>query len=253
MLTPEQQRQFSSFMSGLGPMAQQTLGNFLQPMGQEQMDEIFQKAYIDPAMQTYQQKMLPAIQQSFADANASSSSALNQALAQSAGDLSTSLGSQYGQFYQNQQQNQLQALSQYLPMLTNQTFSPMISQQHGLAGPLIGAAGNMGAGWMMSSKKVKENLRSYKKGLEDLKQLTVHQYDYIQDVGGEKDKVGLIAEDLPKELTKEIDGILHVDLYGLLGLIMNAVKDLDEKVEKMDAYFKGEILEIDQALEGMGE
>src|SRR5690554_228732 len=216
MLTPEQQQQFSSFLTGLGPQAQQTFQNFLQPMSQEDMDAVFQKSYVDPAMQAYQQKMIPAIQQSFADANAASSSALNQALAQSAGDLSTSLGSQYGQFFQNQQQQQLQALSQYLPLLTGQTFSPMISQQSGILGPLIGAGGQIGAGYMMSSKKVKENIRDYKKGLEDLKDLTVHQYDYIKDVGGEKDKIGLIAEDLPEELTLEKDGILHADLYGLI-------------------------------------
>ncbi len=234
MLTPEQQALFSSFLTGLGPDAMATFGNLLQPMGQEQMDEVFQKAYVDPAMQTFEQQMIPAIQQRFTDANAGSSSALNQALAQSAGDLSTALGSQYGQFFQNQQQQQLQAINQFLPLLTGQTFSPLIQQQSGILGPLIGAAGQIGAGVAMSSKEVKENIREYEKGLEEFMELDVKQYDYIEDVGGQKDKVGLIAEDIPEELTAKKDGILHVDLYGVMGLMINAMQEMYEKIVQLE-------------------
>jgi len=234
MLTPEQQALFSSFLTGLGPDAMATFGNLLQPMGQEQMDEVFQKAYVDPAMQTFEQQMIPAIQQRFTDSNAGSSSALNQALAQSAGDLSTALGSQYGQFFQNQQQQQLQAINQFLPLLTGQTFSPLIQQQSGILGPLIGAAGQIGAGVAMSSKEVKENIREYEKGLEEFMELDVKQYDYIEDVGGQKDKVGLIAEDIPEELTAKKDGILHVDLYGVMGLMINAMQEMYEKIVQLE-------------------
>lgn len=234
MLTPEQQALYSSFITGLGPQAQETFGNFLQPMGKEEMDEVFQKSYVDPAMQTFEQQIVPGIQQRFTDANAASSSALNQALAQSAGDLSTALGSQYGQFFQNQQQQQLQALSQFLPLLSGQTFSPLIQQQQGILGPLIQAGGQIGAAAALSSRKVKENIRDYEKGLEALKELAVKQYDYIQDVGGQKDKVGLIAEDVPEELTSEKDGILHVDLYGVMGLMINAMQQMYEKIIQLE-------------------
>lgn len=212
----------------------QTFGNLLQPMGQEQMDDVFQKAYVDPAMKTYEQQVLPSIQQRFVDANAGASSALNQALAQSAGDLSTALGSQYGQLFQNQQQQQLQALNQFLPLMTGQTFSPMIQQQQGILGPLIQAGGQMGAAYMMSSKDVKENIREYKKGIEELMKLAVKQYDYIEDVGGQKDRVGLIAEDVPKELTAKKDGILHVDLYGVMGLMINAMQQMYDKIVQLE-------------------
>lgn len=151
MLTPEQQQLFSSTLKQLGPDFMQSLGGFMQPQSQEDMDSTFQKSYVDPAMQTFEQRAVPGIQQAFSDANAGSSSALNQALAQGASDLSTSMGSQYGQFQQGQQNQQLQALSQFLPLLTGQTFSPLIQQQQGLAGPLIGAAGQIGAGAMMGS------------------------------------------------------------------------------------------------------
>ena len=99
-------------------------------------------------MQALQQKILPGIQQRFSDLNAGSSSALNQALAQSATDLSTSLGSQYGQFLQGQQGRQLQALSQFLPMLTQQTFQPQFQQNQGILGPLLQAGGQIGAAFI---------------------------------------------------------------------------------------------------------
>ena len=146
--TPEQQQQFSQLLQTLGPEAQQAFASFLQPQGAEQYQDVFQQTYVDPAMQALQQKILPGIQQRFSDLNAGSSSALNQALAQSATDLSTSLGSQYGQFLQGQQGRQLQALSQFLPMLTQQTFQPQFQQNQGILGPLLQAGGQIGAAFI---------------------------------------------------------------------------------------------------------
>lgn len=230
MLTPEQQKLQSGLFKQLGPDFLSTFQQFLQPMGQEQMDATFQKSYVDPAMQTLQQQILPAVQQRYADANAGSSSALNQALAQSAADVSTQLGSQYGQFQQNQQLQQLQALGLMQPYLTGQTFTPLLQQQEGILGPLINAAGAIGAGAAMSSKDVKENIRRYEKGLIDLNKFDVKHYDYIEEFGGEKNCVGIIAEEAPEELTRDIAGIKHVDLYGLVGLLINSIKDLEKKV-----------------------
>ena len=206
----------------------------MQPQSAEDYQDVFQKSYVDPAMMAMERQIIPGIQQRFVDAGAGSSSALNQALAQSATDLSTSLGSQYGQFLQGQQQNQLNALNMFGQLGTQQTFSPLIQQQQGILGPLINAGGTIGAAAMMSSKTVKENIRDYKKSIGVVRDLTVKQYDYIEDVGGEKDRVGFIAEDLPKELTLKKDGILHADLYGLLGLAMNAIKILDAKVQELE-------------------
>jgi len=234
MLTPEQQQQLSGMLQGLGPQAMETFNQFLQPMGQEQMDDIFQKSYVDPAMQSYEQQVLPAIQQRFADANAGSSSALNQALGQSAQDLSTSLGSQYGQFFQNQQGMQQNALNQYLPLMTGQTFSPLISQSSGILGPLVGAAGQAAGAYAASSKDVKENIKPYERGMTALDELEVKQYDYIEALGGAKDRVGLLAEDVPEELTAQKNGVLHVDLYGVMGLMINAIKELNEKIVQLE-------------------
>ena len=121
------------------------MGQFLQPYDQEQFQGLFQQAFIDPALMTYEQQVLPTIQQKFVDANAGSSSALNQALAQSATDLSTMLGSQMGQFYQNQQSNQLSGVSGLLSALGQRSFEPMVQQRQGILGPMIQAAGSIGA------------------------------------------------------------------------------------------------------------
>lgn len=235
MLTPEQEGLLSQTLSQLGPNATGTLGQFLQPQTPESYQDAFQKAYVDPAMLAFNKSVVPGIQQRFADMNAGSSSALNNALAQSAADLSTSIGSQFGQFMQGQQQNQLGALSQFLPLMLNQTFSPLISKQEGLAGPIIEALGRIGAGAAShSSRTVKENIREYSKALDDIKKLEVKQYDYIEEVGGLKDRVGVIAEDIPEELTLVKNGHLHVDLYGLIGLLINSVKELLERVQTLE-------------------
>lgn len=237
LLTPEQQQFLGGILGnqGIAQQAGQAYSQFLQPSSPEQYEDVFNKAVVDPAMMQYQQRILPAIQQRFVDANAGSSSALNQALAQSAGDLTTSLGSQYGNFFQQQQANQLSALSGLGGLSGQQTFQPLVSQGQGILGPLVSAAGQIGSAAMMSSEKVKENIKDFKKiGLKELKKFKVKKYDYIEEVGGHKGKIGLIAEELPHELTSEKDGILHVDLYALMSVMINAIQELDDKIVQLE-------------------
>lgn len=218
----------------MGPQASQAYQQFLQPYNTQQNEDIFQKSVVDPTMQVYNQQVIPGIQQRFVDANAGSSSALNQALGQSATDLGTMLGSQYLDFFKQQQANTLSALGGLGGLSGQQTFQPVVNQKQGILGPLIGAAGNIAGAAMLSSEKVKENIRDYDKGLEVIKDLEVKIYDYIADVGGAKDKVGIIAETVPKEIQAEIQGIKAVDLYGLVGLLINSVKQLYAKIEQIE-------------------
>lgn len=145
MLTPQMQEMLSSTLSQAGPAYQQSLQQFLQPLSPEFSEQVFQKSFVDPAKQLFANQLQPQIMQQFGDANAMSSSALNQALAQAASDLSTSMGSQYGQFLQNQQTQQLQGLNLFQPLMTKETFTPFLEQKEGILGPLIGAAGALGA------------------------------------------------------------------------------------------------------------
>jgi len=236
LMTGEQNDYLSQLLQGLGPEAQGALSQFLQPYDSGQYQDLFQQAFIDPAMQTYEQQVLPGIQQRFVDANAGSSSALNQALGQSAADLSTMLGGQMGQFFQQQQGNTLSALGLGNQALGQRSFDPIIQQRQGLAGPLIGAGGQAAGLAAASSREIKENIKDYAGGLDLINQMEVKQYDYKDpyDYKG-KDKVGLIAEDVPPVVQEDIDGLLHVDLYGLLAISINAIKELSAKVEALEA------------------
>jgi len=228
-LTPEQQQMFNQLLGMLGPQA----GNILSQFGQAPEDA-FQKYYAEPAQQAFSEYTAPGIQQRFVDANAGASSALNQALSKGASDVATNIGSQYGQFQQQYGSQQLDAVRQILGLVTGQTFTPMVSQSQGLLGPLIQGAATLGGAYLGSSKKIKKNIRLYDKGINVLEDMKVNQYEYIEQLGGDKG-IGLIAEDLPEDLTKEINGILHVDLYALMGLMINSIKDLSEKVKTLES------------------
>ncbi len=143
--SPEQEQFINQAMQGGG-----AFGQFLNP---QNYDEMFQKSVVDPAMKAHQQQVIPGLQQRFVDAGAGSSSALNQALSQSATDLSSSLGQKYMDFFTGQQDRTLSALGQQGQLAGQQMFQPV--QQGGIAGDLLGAAGQMlggggGAGALMS-------------------------------------------------------------------------------------------------------
>lgn len=136
-LTPEQQSYLQNALGGTSGMVGGAYNQFLQPYSPEQYEGAFQKGVVDPAMMQYEQRVLPAIQQRFVDANASSSSALNQAVASSAQDLTTSLGGQYLNFMQGQQQNTLNALGQLGGLAGRQTQEQLY--QPGILGELLKA------------------------------------------------------------------------------------------------------------------
>lgn len=205
-------------------------------------EDQFQKGVVQPAMQTYQQDILPGLEQRYADAGAGSSSALNQALVRSSEDLSNLLAGQrigyqgqQQQFRQNAQNSALQAI---MGLMGQKAFQPIVQgPTEGLVKPLIGAGAQLGAASILaSSEKVKENIRDYNKSLDLLDGMKVKQYDYTIDVPGkQKDRIGLIAETLPSEITADVNGILSVDLYGLVSILVNCVKDLSEKVKALEA------------------
>lgn len=185
-------------------------------------EEGFQKHYVEPALRQYEQQTLPAVQQRFTDLNAGSSSALNQALSQSAVDLQSALAGQFGQV-------QMGAAQGLGGLAGIRTYEPMIQQNQGILGPLIKAGGAIGGGYMRSSRTVKENIQDYECGLEEVLRMDVKKYDYKGDMTA-KNCVGLIAEELPDELTHEIDGVLHVDLYGLVAMTINSIKQIHQQM-----------------------
>lgn len=231
-MSPEQKQFLNSLITGVGPMAQNAFPGLLQGYS----EDLYQTGIVEPAMKQYENQILPAIQQRFVDANAGSSSALNQALTQSAGDLSNVLAGQKINLQQSMSQQQLGALGQILSLLGQRSFDPIVQgPQSGLLKDLIGAGGQLGAAAIMSSKEVKKNIKDYKKGLDIARKLSVKQYDYTISVpGNQDDRVGLIAEEVPQEILTELDGVKAVDLYGLVSILVNCVKQLDTKVKELE-------------------
>jgi len=132
-------------------------GDFGGGMGSGFEDQ-FQQGVVDPAMRTYEQDILPSIQQRFTDTNAGSSSALNQALVRSSEDLSSVLGSQRIGYQQGQeqlrqgqqglrQQAQMGALGQIMQLMNARKNQPIVQgPKTGLVQDITGGAMQLGAG-----------------------------------------------------------------------------------------------------------
>ena len=130
----------------LSQMSPEFLGQMME-IGTGDLNEQFQQSVVDPAMLSYQQDIIPGIQERFGG-DTSASSALNQTLAQSAENLGTMLGGQFGQFAQNQQQNQMQALMPLLQAMLGQQVENVVTQKQGWLDPVLGAAGTIGGGYL---------------------------------------------------------------------------------------------------------
>lgn len=121
------QQNLASLLEQAGPdVINQLLG-----MGQADMQELFQKTYVDPAMLAYSQDIIPAIQERFGGDTAASS-ALNQTLAKSAENLGTMLSGQMGQFAQNQQNFQASILQNLLTQAMSPQFENVMYKKPGL-------------------------------------------------------------------------------------------------------------------------
>ncbi len=238
-MTPEAERFLNSLITGLGPQAQEAFKPLLGGFS----EETFQKGVVDPTMRSYNQQVLPAIEQRFTDANAGNSSALNQALVSSSQDLANVLGGQRINYQQMANQTSLGALQQILGLLGQKSFEPIVQgPQSGWLQDTVRGLGQAGAGFAggygmsLSSKTIKKNIRSYEKGLDMVRDLSVKQYDYtIPVTGTPTDRIGLIAEEIPEEIQAEIDGIKAVDLYGLVSILVNCVQQLDQRVKELEA------------------
>lgn len=114
----------------------------------------------------------------------------------------------------------------------------------GFWGNLFGGLGGiLGGGGALATKlfsdaATKEEVKPYTPGLSALKKLKPVSYTYnekAEDLAGEK-AVSVVAQDLEKVLpdavTKRADGLRMIDLAKVLMTTVNAVKELDRKIEK---------------------
>lgn len=143
-MTPEQQSLLNEVMSSLTGGG----GQFSDLYGQfnpEQAAQTFQKGIADPALRNFNQRVLPSIQQGFADQGASSG--LNNSLATAGRDLQEGLDSQLAMFIQQQQnmsnQNRMQGINQGL---NTQAYTPYLQQGNSGMVPQLLNGFSQGAG-----------------------------------------------------------------------------------------------------------
>jgi len=232
-------------------------------------EKLFEKQK-EERLAEFDQYVQPDVVNRFGRESGAGSSALNQALAAAKTNLSRQLSSDYEQLRNNlamnlmgqQYQGKVAGLNARLQSsgaLFGQSISPQFAgalespymqktgQSSGVGGQLLGGglaalgsfagseAGAAALAGLFSSREVKENIKDYEKGLEEVRKFEVKQYDYTVPVPGKQnDRVGLIAEDVPEEIRTKIDNINAIDLYGLVGILINAVKELDKKVKSLE-------------------
>jgi len=111
-------------------------------------------------------------------------------------------------------------------------FDPGITQPSIFSqiAPVAGAVA-MGAA---SDSRIKEDVKPIENALEKTQQLQGNTYNFI---GKEGKDAGIMAQDLEKVLPEgvsEIGGIKHVKFNSILGLLVNAIKELSFKVATLE-------------------
>ena len=203
------------------------------------------KNFEAPYLRQFREEIVPQVAERFSQYDAQNSSAFTQAMGQQSAGLSERLASMRtnamaGMIPQAGQYGTAQAgiygglFGQTMGSQPfGYTMNPGTQGWGGSAMQALGAAAPAAIA-AMSSESVKENIRPYDKGLEVIKDLEVKIYNYIEAVGGSTDRVGVIAETVPEEISGEIEGIKAVDLYGLIGLLINSVKELNKRIETIE-------------------
>lgn len=127
----------------------------------------------------------------------------------------------------------------------------------GVGTPASGVTGEIRAtnnitGYFSSDKKFKENIKVIAKPLDKIRQLDGVEFDwtdeYINEHGGEdgyfirKNDVGIIAQQLQKVLPQLVaereDGSLAARYDRITALLIECVKELDAKVQDLEARLK---------------
>ncbi len=143
-MTPEQQNLLNEVMSSLTGGGGQ-FGDLYGQFNPEQAANTFQQGVANPALRNFNQRVIPGIQQAFADQGASSG--LNNSLATAGRDLQEGLDSQLAMFIQNQQnmqnQNRIQGINQGL---NTQAYTPYLQQGNSGMVPQLLSGFSQGAG-----------------------------------------------------------------------------------------------------------
>lgn len=136
---------------------------------------------------------------------------------------------------QNQLDRDLQLKLGNMQMQAQKTpwYQKLLGGAGSLLGGLAGVAGAGGWGKLFSDVRLKENIIPETGALSALEKMPVYSYNYKWDPPEER-HLGVMAQDAEKvspHLVSEVDGFKAVDTYGLLAVTMEAVKELNQKLE----------------------
>lgn len=123
------------------------------------------------------------------------------------------------------------------PLLGQQTTQPLITQDQGPWGAIASAIGPaLGAGVAKSSEKFKKDIHLLDENdesriFEQMADVPIFKYKYRADPEG-KERIGLISEKAPKEITFLED--TFVGLYEYIGMLHATLKTLSRKVQRLE-------------------
>ena len=123
-------------------------------------------------------------------------------------------------------------LGLYMPLAGNHTKSGNLTVTGALNGNTITSTGNVTA---YSDRKTKANLKEISESLEKLKTLTA--YEYLMITSNEK-SMGFLADEVekvfPSAVFEDENGIKKVAYLQLIAPIVNALKEIDERLRKLE-------------------
>lgn len=89
----------------------------------------------------------------------------------------------------------------------------------------------------LSDRRVKDDLQQIKDPLEKIKSLVGYTYNRT-DISSTTREAGLIAQDveevMPEVITDGGNGMKHIAYGNMMGLIVEAIKNIDERLEKLE-------------------
>lgn len=142
----------------------------------------------------------------------------------------------------------LQGLSSVLSAQTNYANAQNAAMNAGGGGfgDMLGGLGSLGRGigamqgvFAMSSKKLKTNRRKAGKALDGVRKLEVGDWKYKDGVADEGRHVGPYAEDVKREFGDKVaPGGKMLDMVSMQGVMLKAIQELDQKVDKIEKKSK---------------
>ncbi len=123
-------------------------------------------------------------------------------------------------------------LGLYMPLAGNHTKSGNLTVTGALNGNTITSTGNVTA---YSDRRTKADLKEVKDSLEKLKTLTAYEYLMITS---NEESMGFLADEVekvfPSAVFEDENGIKKVAYLQLIAPIVNALKEIDERLKRLE-------------------